>query len=123
MAFDSIDDVLVRVATAAAPVPPPPPVKKTVGAAVYPLPGFVIVRLFTIPVVVAVALAPDPPPPEMDTVGMEVYPVPPFVTAMPVTLVSSRVFPVKNTPTLTLPLQKGEGILKVTHTKSKRTLF
>lgn len=47
------------------------PVMVTVGADVYPLPGFVtVIAVIDPPVIVAVAVAPVPPPPEKATVAV-----------------------------------------------------
>ena len=47
---------------------PAPPKIRTLGAAVYPLPGVSNVRLSTLlPATIAVAVAPEPPPPPSNT--------------------------------------------------------
>ena len=67
-------------------VPPAPPVNVTVGALVYPIPGFVMVIT---PAVETVAVAPDPPPPVIETVG-ELVKVPTIVTVPIVAAVTPK---------------------------------
>ena len=76
--------LLVKVAVATAPLARGlGSLKVTVGAEVYPVPGFVSVKAITTPCeTLAVAVAPVPPPPVRTTCGV-VYPDPPLVTENP----------------------------------------
>ena len=94
--------LLVKVAVAAAPLARGlGSLKVTVGAEVYPVPGFVSVNAITTPwETLAVAVAPVPPPLVRVTCGV-VYPDPPFETENPLRVI----------PPTGVPVTVGSGLL------------